>query len=152
MKQVKTSTLKKKLVRIFNLYIRLRDTYANGVVKCISCGKFYVFEAVDCGHFVNCSVGSLQFNEQNCNAQCRACNRFQEGNNIEYTQGIIKKYGIDVIDKLRIIKQTHSHFKAFDYEIMIKHYASEVLKLIDTKSLDEDKLKTILKVCKKAVK
>lgn len=76
-----------------------------------------------------------RYSERNCNAQCRSCNRFSEGNNIGYTRGLIRKYGIKVIDELDVKKHTQTYMKPFDYEVLIDHYNKEIEKLKSDKIL-----------------
>lgn len=76
-----------------------------------------------------------RYSERNCNAQCRDCNRFDEGNNIGYTRGLIRKYGIKVIDELDVKKHTQTYMKPFDYEVLIDHYNKEIEKLKSDKIL-----------------
>lgn len=122
-------SLKSKLDRLFSIYIRLRDSDKNGYCRCISCGKFNHWKDVDCGHFVNRSHMSTRYNERNCHAQCRKCNRFDEGNNIGYTRGLIKLYGVKILNDLDVLKHTQSYMKAFDYNILIDHYKKEIERL-----------------------
>lgn len=122
-------TLKAKLDRVFSIYVRLRDADKNGYCKCISCGKVEHWKDVDNGHFVNRSHMSTRYNERNCNAQCRKCNRFDEGNNIGYIRGLIGKYGVRVIPELDVLKHTQSFMKTFDYEFLISHYNEEIKRI-----------------------
>ena len=103
-KALRLTALKRRLDRIFSEYIRLRDADANGCCRCISCGAIHPWKETDCGHYVNRSHLSTRYDGKNCNAQCRRCNRFDEGNQIGYTRGLIKKYGIGVIDLLEVRK------------------------------------------------
>ena len=128
------ANLKDKLDRIFSEYIRLRDADANGYCRCISCGAVHHWKEVDCGHYVNRSHMATRYDERNCNAQCRKCNRFDEGNNIGYTKGLIAKYGDKVIDELYVKKYTISKMSKAEYEILIDHYKTEVKKLKDAKA------------------
>lgn len=130
-----SDTKKDKLDRIFSEYIRLRDSNDKGYCRCISCGSFHFWRDMDCGHFVNRSHMGTRFSERNCNAQCRKCNRFDEGNNIGYTKGLIRKYGIRVINDLEVKKNTPTYLKNCDYDIMIAHYKKEVLRLKKEKGL-----------------
>ena len=82
-------TLKRKLDDVFSIYIRLRDSDDKGFCRCISCGKIQHWEDVDCGHYVNRSHMGTRYSERNCNAQCRHCNRFMEGNIQNYRKGLI---------------------------------------------------------------
>ena len=123
------ANLKDKLDRIFSEYIRLRDADANGYCRCISCGAVHHWRDVDNGHYVNRSHMATRYDEKNCNAQCRKCNRFDEGNNIGYTKGLVAKYGYKVINELDVKKHSISKMSKADYEILIDHYKNEVKKL-----------------------
>ena len=129
------NTLKNKLDRIFSLYIRLRDANPQGYTRCISCGKIVPWKEADCGHFINRSHMATRYNEKNCNAQCRSCNRFDEGNNIGYIRGLIKKYGQGVIDELEILKHQESHWTEFEYKSLIEHYKQKVKELHENKGI-----------------
>lgn len=136
-KQASIKTLKDKLDRVFSIYISLRDCNKEGYCKCISCGKVEHWKNVDCGHYVNRSHMGTRYSERNCNAQCRSCNRFDEGNNIGYTRGLIHKYDIKVLSELEVKKHTQTFMKAFDYEVLIDHYNKEVNKLRVEKSIND---------------
>lgn len=134
-KKPSIKTLTNKLDRIFSEFVRLRDSDSKGYCRCISCGKIQYWKDVDCGHYVNRGHMSTRYSERNCNAQCRYCNRFDEGNNIGYTRGLIGKHGVKVLSELEIKKHSMSKLTVFDYEIMIDHYIKEVKKLKENKSL-----------------
>ena len=123
------STAVRKLDEIFSKFIRLRDADKNGICRCICCGKRQYWKEVDCGHYVNRKHMSTRYNEKNCNAQCRSCNRFDEGNMIEYTRGIVKKYGESVLDELLVLKHQTSKFSVFEMEILIEEYKKKVKEL-----------------------
>ena len=74
--------------KVFQRFIRLRDEYEN----CISCGTIYANEW-DGGHYLKAEIYSgLVFDEVNVNKQCDSCNRFQDGNVVEYRKGLVRKY------------------------------------------------------------
>lgn len=129
MRKKSQKTLIRKLDEVFSRYIRLRDADEHGYIRCISCGKIHHFSEMDCGHFINRSHMATRYDEQNCNGQCRSCNRFDEGNNIGYTRGLIAKYGPQVIDLLYIKKNTIKKWDCFELETLIAHYQKEVKKL-----------------------
>lgn len=88
---------------VFSEYIRLRDALAakmQGYIRCISCGDIKHWKSMDCGHYENRKFMYLRFNEQNCNAQCRECNRFTEGEKVKYRIGLVKKIGEDAVKRL----------------------------------------------------
>lgn len=129
MRKKSQKTLIRKLDEVFSRYIRLRDADEHGYIRCISCGKIRHFSEMDCGHFINRSHMATRYDEQNCNGQCRACNRFDEGNNIGYTRGLIAKYGPQVIDLLYLKKNTIKKWDIFELEALIAHYQKEIQKL-----------------------
>ena len=125
--------LKDKLDRIFSTYIRLRDSDENGYGRCISCNKIIHWKEGDAGHAVNRRHLSLRYDEKNVNLQCRSCNRFDESNSIGYYNGLIKKYGYDVIDYLAIKKSNYCHMGNVEYEALIKEYTEKVKRLKNKK-------------------
>lgn len=118
-----------KLDKVFSEFIRLRDANANGYVRCISCGKIDHWKEVDCGHYVNRKHLSTRWHEKNCNGQCRACNRFDEGNMLGYTKGLVKKYGPSILDELDMLKHQVSKLSDFEGIFLIKHYQEKIKEL-----------------------
>ncbi len=84
---------------------------------------------MDAGHYINRKHLSTRWNEKNVHAQCRACNRFDEGNMLGYTKGLIKKYGTNIIDLLEISKNQTLKINDFEAKALINHYKKEVEKL-----------------------
>ena len=126
-----------KMDRLFSEYVRLRDS-KDGLVRCISCNKIVPWKLSDCGHYINRKHLSTRFDEQNCNAQCRSCNRFDEGNMQGYRKGLIKKYGEKSVDMLELKKFNTCKLTSFEIEILIKLYKSKL------KQLDEQKKRTVV--------
>lgn len=120
-----------KLDKIFSQFIRLRDSH-NGVIKCISCGKIVPWKESDCGHYINRKHKATRFDEHNCNAQCRSCNRFDEGNIQGYRKGLIQKIGEDLTELLEIKKQNTCTLNRFEINLLTKLYTDklEEIKLI----------------------
>ena len=132
---MKKTNLKTKLDRIFSEYIRLRDASPQGFTRCISCGKVVPWKEADCGHFVNRSHMSTRFYEKNCNAQCRKCNRFDEGNSIGYMRGLVAKYGEGIIEKLEVLKNQTTKYSEFEYKVLIDYYKEQVITLHKEKGI-----------------
>lgn len=109
----------------FQLFIRLRDKD----LPCISCGS-NESTLVDGGHFFKAELYSgLIFDERNCHSQCRRCNRYLGGNEIEYRLGLVKRYGEEFVKKLeedsitrRVYKFTKNELiaKKLQYDIKVK--------------------------------
>lgn len=114
-------SLKQKAFRAMSPYIRLRDAIAyhkenrfdisgldpeSLLVACCSCGKVRPWKSMDAGHFISRSSGGssgVYLDERNVHAQCRSCNRFKEGNKVEYYNFMLKKYGQNIVDELRAL-------------------------------------------------
>ena len=95
-KQPSKKTIKDKAWRAFSKYIRLRDclktTGSLEYGECVSCDRTFPFALLDAGHFIPRKSGNY-FSERGVNAQCRSCNRFHGGNQLEYRKEIIRRYG-----------------------------------------------------------
>lgn len=117
-----------KADRVFSEYVRKRDS-KNGYFVCISCGRILPYEQADCGHYINRIHMATRYSEINCNAQCRKCNRFDEGNMSGYRQGLIKKYGEQRVLLLEMQKNDTKKYSNFEYQALIQHYQKEIKKL-----------------------
>jgi len=73
----------------FQRYIRKRDAE----LPCISCGTMTT-DLWDGGHFKKAELYSgVIFDEMNCHKQCRKCNRFLGGNELNFREGLVVRYG-----------------------------------------------------------
>ena len=104
---------------IFQKWIRERDKNE----PCISCGAVTAI-GFDGGHFYKAeNYSGLIFDERNCAKQCQKCNRFLQGNNLEYANRLRLKYGIEWMEKLRLDA----------YLTKVKTYTDEELETIKQK-------------------
>lgn len=132
----KCAVLKKKLDSVFSKYIRLRDMLPGTTVfKCISCGNIYEISNADCGHYINRQHMATRFSEVNCNAQCRKCNRFDEGNMSGYRNGLLRKYGENRTVILESSKNEIRKYSEFEYEALIEHYKNEISRILKERGL-----------------
>lgn len=121
---------------MFSQYIRLRDMLPNTTIfRCISCGRIYPIQEADCGHYINRSHMSTRFSEINCNAQCKHCNRFDEGNMSGYRHGLVMKYGEQRVLLLESSKNDIRKYSEFEYEALIEHYKNEIKKMLEERGL-----------------
>lgn len=135
-RQTSKATLIKKLDKVFSLYIRLRDSDTNGYCRCISCGKIHYWKEIQNGHYMSRRYLSTRFDEMNCNAQCVACNIFNQGNIQMYRQNLINKIGEKNVDYLEYkAKGVMVHYSAFEMEQLIKYYTVLVKKLSEEKGI-----------------
>jgi hypothetical protein len=99
----------------FQRWIRLRDLGK----PCISCGK--VTDEMDAGHFKKAEIYSgVIFNENNCHSQCRKCNRFQNGNELNYRLGLIDRYGLDFAYDIEQLANDTRQFKFTKDQLIAK--------------------------------
>ena len=122
-----------KLDRVFSEYIRLRDSDKNGYGKCITCGKVIHWKDGDAGHAINRAHMSTRFDEMNVHLQCRHCNRFREGEIVEYSMALVKKYGQARLDILLAKKHFQSKMGDFEANQLIEHYKNLVKALKNAK-------------------
>lgn len=127
--------LKDKLDKVFSEYIRIRDADQNGFIRCISCGKSVFWKEADAGHYINRKHLSLRFNEINVNAQCRSCNRFDEGNIPAYGMALQGKYGKEIIEKLLASKNQTMKLGRFEIEQLTKDVKTKLSQLKKEKGL-----------------
>lgn len=124
------SALKADLQKVFNEFIRLRDTQISQGRKfftCISCGQPKELFEMHAGHFF--PVGgheAVRFNEDNVHGQCKYCNYFKHGNPVAYKKNLIKKIGQERFDKLEIRSQNRSNMMRFEVEYLIGVYKEKV--------------------------
>lgn len=109
---------------VFNAFIRERDKD----LPCISCGRHHQGQ-YHAGHYR--SVGAapqLRFDEMNVHKQCQPCNTHKSGNAIEYRINLIKKIGLQEVERLESENQVK---KWSDDELKdIKQYYNQKLKLL----------------------
>jgi len=87
----------------FQMYIRYRDNWT-----CVVCGKHIdptdpqAKQLMHGGHYISRKFLSLLLDPKNCHSQCSFCNFKQnlEGVDPRYTQYIINKYGVGILEYL----------------------------------------------------
>lgn len=76
-----------------------------------------------------------RYHEMNCNAQCRKCNRFMEGNMQGYRQGLVTKYGEQKVLMLESMKGKTCKYDDFELIELTKYYKALGDKLSKEKGL-----------------
>ncbi len=111
-----------KLDEVFSKWIRQRDSDENGYAKCISCGEYDHWTDMDCGHYIDRKHMSTRFDEENCNAQCRVCNRLQDGN----LEGYLKAIGTSLAEDLVRRKYQVQKYNTIDLRALIDKYKKQL--------------------------
>ena len=124
-KKETVGSLTKKLQKIFNEYIRLRDKDK----PCISCGNY--FDKMDAGHFYpRGGYSGLKFDEDNVHAECQRCNRFDDAHLIGYAENLKRKIGDQdyaaLQERARAYKANGYKFGRVELREMIECYKHKV--------------------------
>ena len=126
MKKLKSTDLakqKRKLEKIFNEYIRRRDTPC----ECISCDKWLTFEGSQAGHFWSKGAyPAVRFDERNVHVQCTGCNTFRHGNLLEYQPRLIEKIGQDQYDQLKQDRNQARKYTVWELQELIEIYTAKI--------------------------
>ena len=133
------SSLKKKLWRIFSIFIRLRDSDKDGVCSCITCGfrERWNSGMIDAGHFRSRKHSNTLFHEKNVHAQCKKCNGFGAGEQYIYGKELDERYGEGTADELTQLSRQSKSFTIYELENLIKYYQEEIEKLKSEKNYED---------------
>ncbi len=112
MKKKTIASLKRKAMPIHSRYIRLRDclrtTGSLEYGECFTCGFSGHISQLDAGHFIPKHNANL-FSERGVQTQCRKCNRYSSGMQLEYRRQLINLYGegadLELEEEARQIKK-----------------------------------------------
>ena len=129
------ANLIKKLDKEFSRYIRLRDAYPNGMFVCISCGRVLPIAEADCGHFIPRANMATRYDEMNCNAECKYCNRFSLTHLIGYKKHLIQMYGEEKYEALVADGRKIKKWSEFELKTMVEYYKNRANCLSELKSL-----------------
>lgn len=90
----------KEAQKAVNKYIRMRD-HGKPCITCGSTPEQRYGGGIDAGHYRSRgSAGHLRFNILNIHLQCKQCNLFGSGNAVEYRIELIKRIGLELVERL----------------------------------------------------
>ena len=126
-----------KLDHVFSLYIRMRDSkeFHFRKFRCISCGQPKDFDQMDCGHFVSRNAMSVRWNEENCNGECKKCNRLQGDHLLGYRKNLIIKIGTEAIKNNLLVQQLPNDKKLR----LIKKIGTERVEWLESQKYEQKK-------------
>lgn len=135
LKKKSIATLKGELQKVFNTFIRLRDTkYDKGTAYfiCISCNQPKGLDQMNAGHFW--PVGgheAVRYDEDNVHGQCIYCNNFASNGEVtlKYAANLIKKIGHRKFEDLSLRRFNKSKLMHFEIELLIQHYEDKIKQL-----------------------
>lgn len=103
--------------RLMSEWVRQNEADSNGYCRCVDgCGYYAPWQEFDAGHFVHAGTGGKQnpvsYDPRNIHPQRSLCNRQSTSKHRHpgvvtqrYTEFMVRKYGIGVIDQLEAIKK-----------------------------------------------
>ena len=115
-----------KLDKVFSEYIRRRDADEYGRVKCCTCDAVAHWSEVDCGHWMHRSNMGTRFDEENCHAQCRVCNRHFDGEFNKHRAYIIERHGFDASCDLGHKRIKEVHLMQYEIDQMTQDYKDKI--------------------------
>jgi hypothetical protein len=130
---------------IYSYYIRLRDADESGYCHCITCNRSVYFYNIDNGHHIKRQWHSHRFNDINCNAQCKACNNWGQGRDVEYQAAIIIKHGEDAVNLMLSKPKNRRKPKVYELEAIAKEHIPKVKLLLEQKCFELDIKEKIIK-------
>jgi len=110
----------------FSRFIRLRDSDENGFARCCTCGRKKHWLEMDCGHFVKRQHKATRFDERNCAAQCRHCNRMRNGEHQAHRLYIAIEHGEDIPALLKLKGKTPYTYTVAELAVLINKYKAIV--------------------------
>jgi len=124
-----------ELDKVFQFYIRLRDSRSDGRCQCISCGRIVPFDKIQAGHYRSRKNMSTRWSELNVNAECFVCNCMEGDHLINYRKNLIKKIGEQKVNWLDAYCNEVYKWSDFELVIMIKDYCKKCLSLSKEKGI-----------------
>lgn len=122
-----------KADKYFSLYIRQKEA-VNGYCRCITCGRLFPWNRIDCGHFMSRRYQATRYDEKNCAPQCAACNRFNQGQQFKFGLMIDLKHGEGTAESLLMKSKMTCKRDRFDYEAIAEMYKTKLHELDNTKN------------------
>ncbi len=120
------SKLKKELDKWFSLYIRLRNSTPQGIVKCYTCGTSKHYKKMQAGHFQSRRFLSTRWHEENVQVQCVRCNMFNQGEQYLFGKLLDVRIKEGTSSKLELLAKSTVKIMRHEYEDMIKEYKQKV--------------------------
>ena len=120
---------KKKAWEAFSKYVRARDAIGTtgkiDYCTCITCGKVKPTFGIGCiqaGHFVPGRRNAILFDEECTNGQCYGCNCGQGGMWVEYEAVMVKWYGLEKVEEMKLRKHKTVKYTITDYQEIKSKY------------------------------
>lgn len=105
MRKLTDKGLTTKLDDVVRDIVRKRDLDWRGYGKCVTCFRTFPASKLQVGHYISRRHHSVRWHLRNVALQCEGCNGFMNGRPEVYVLELIKKYGVEFLEKLEKEKQ-----------------------------------------------
>lgn len=113
--------LLKRAEKVFNKWIRNRDTRYDKTFVCMACKKWQSSKEMDAGHYLPVGKSATRFHPYNVHGCCHECNRFNYGNLEPYRINLIEVYGLKKVKELEsLAEKTHKWERSELLDIITK--------------------------------
>lgn len=123
------TTAKKAAWDVFSLWARMRDcllsTGSAEYGECITCDFSGHISQLDAGHFIPKHNANL-FSERGVHTQCRKCNRFRSGEQLEYRRQVVRLYGEGADIELEKEAREHKKYTLQELESIRQKYKEKI--------------------------
>ena len=119
---------KKELIKVldreFSIYIRMNAANESGLVQCITCRAWHIWNDGNLhnGHFISRTEEIIRFNDINCNPQCASCNSFKQGRHHLYRDRLIEIHGKEKVENLEQLARVGGKVDEYWLREKIKEY------------------------------
>ena len=121
--------------KYFSRYILLYYSN-NNVVQCSTCGKWYILpnKYIHCGHLYKSDKNrGIALDFHNAAPQCYRCNVYFSGQPDKMRDWLIKKHGIENMDRLIVRKNIAKKLDKFELDVYKEHYKTLFNELVRKK-------------------
>ena len=119
--------LKAEVWDLFSEYVRRSASDEDGYCGCVTCGKIDHWKNMQAGHYIH---GTLFLIPELVHPQCPHCNGFLHGNLISYKEFMLKKYGLQKLDKFEFLAKRPHVYTVFKLEQFKKLYSAKLKELV----------------------
>lgn len=124
-KEKSVSFWKKKVWKVFSLWLRTKYSNDSGMVRCYTCDKMKNWKEMQAGHALGGRRNSILFCERAVRPQCVGCNIFLRGNYAEFHSRLQKELGVGILDELIALDKVTKQYTVKELKSLYEKYESK---------------------------
>ena len=118
--------LVKKLDTLCRQILLIRDLCHGDLFRCISCRQFLPINVAQVGHYISRRYESVRWDLQNIHLQCASCNKWLNGNPVEYRKSLVAMYGVQEVERLEKFYRESPCYSVFGLSQMVIEYKEKL--------------------------